>query len=191
MSSPAVPASPPPTLPAPQREGPRQSARRADASRVQVRRVGRADAGALFRLCAEHARQCGAERAPLGQARSDGMELLEALFDVPTRVWAWIARIDGEAVGYVGASAGCTLLERANYLRIESLYARSAAPTPEVEQLLFLEVLCTARAMGCLNLQWQLPADQVERLQTQFPPEVAGTPITHYSLPLDTWSTEA
>lgn len=156
------------------------------AGTVNVRRVGRADVRTLAALCDEHARCCDPQRAAFGRARGEALELEEALFDLPTRAWAWIARVDGTAVGYAGASAGCSLLERANYFRIESLYVQAAAPVPEVERRLFLQVLRTARMLGCLNLQWQLPSDQVGRLRAQLPPAAVSTATAHYVLPLET-----
>lgn len=178
-----------PLLPHAGRHGRRLSVASA-AGTVSVHRVGRADMRTLAALCEEHARRCDPERTAFGPTRGETLELEEALFDLPTRAWAWIARVDGAAIGYAGASAGCSLLERANYFRIESLYVQAAAPVPEVERRLFQQVLRTARMLGCLNLQWQLPFDQVGRLRAQLPPALVPTATAHYVLPLESASTQ-
>lgn len=145
-----------------------------------VGRVAHADLGALVALCDEQAGP--AAGGPAG--RRDTLELEEALFDPPVRLWAWIARIDGAPVGYAAGSAGCALPERANYFGIESLYVRPGPAQADVERGLFLEALRMARRMGCLNLQWRLPECRAARLRGQLPPVVTQTPAVHYVLPL-------
>lgn len=157
----------------------------AESAVVTLRRVAPADAAALLALCEEHARQAAHDRWPFGPGRHDALELMEALFETPTRLWAWIAYLDGRPYGYAGAAAGCSLLERGNYLQIESLFVRAGAHAREVERQLFLRVLRTARTLGCLNLQWRLPADQVQRLHAQLPVGCVRTASVQYVLPLE------
>lgn len=157
-----------------------------EPSTLTVRRASSADAPVLLALCEEHARQAAPERWPFGRGRSDAVELAEALFDTPTRAWAWIAYIDGRPHGYGGATAGCSLLERGNYFQIESLFVRAGAHARDAERQLFLRMLRMARTLGCLNLQWRLPADQVQRLHAQLPVGCVRTAYVHYVLPLET-----
>jgi hypothetical protein len=42
-----------------------------------------------------------------------------------------------------------------------------------------------ARTLGCLNLQWRLPADQVQRLHAQLPIGCVRMAAVQYVLPLD------
>ncbi|WP_368564214.1 hypothetical protein [Pseudoxanthomonas sp. UTMC 1351] len=153
---------------------------------LTVRRVTSADTTLLHALCEEHAQQVAHERWPFGRGRGDALELTEALFETPTRAWAWIAYADGRPHGYAGATAGCSLLERGNYFQIESLYVRAGAHAPEAERQLFLRVLRMARTLGCLNLQWRLPADQTQRVHAQLPVGCVRTALVHYVLPLGT-----
>lgn len=156
------------------------------ASVLTVRKATPADVAVLLTLCEEHARQVAHERWPFGRGRDDALELAEALFDTPTRAWAWIAYTDGRPHGYAGATAGCSLLERGNYFQIESLFVRAGQHTRDAERQLFLRVLRMARTLGCLNLQWRLPADQVQRLHAQLPVGCVRTASVHYVLPLET-----
>lgn len=151
---------------------------------VTIRPIRAEDGETLLRLCHEHARREVLERAPFGPGRGDARDLVEALFDPPIRVWAWIAEADGEAIGYAGAVAGCSLLERGNYFQLESLYVRPHPQAQELERRLFLQVLRMARTLGCLNLQWRLPASQAERIQAQLPATAVRTNAVHYVLPL-------
>lgn len=165
---------------------PAQARRAAAKSPVlTVRRAAPADTAVLLKLCEEHAQQVAHERWPFGCSRGDTLELTEALFETPTRAWAWIAYADGRPHGYAGATAGCSLLERGNYFQIESLFVRAGANAREAERQLFLRVLRMARTLGCLNLQWRLPADQVQRLHAQLPVGCVRTASVHYVLPLE------
>lgn len=157
-------------------------------SELTVRRAQSADAAVLLALCEEHAQRVAHERWPFGRSRDDALELIEALFESPTRAWAWIAYADGRPHGYAGATAGCSLLERGNYLQIESLFVRSGADVREAERQLFLRILRMARTLGCLNLQWRLPADQVQRLHAQLPIGCVRMASVQYVLPLETHS---
>ncbi|NZA24801.1 hypothetical protein H0E84_00225 [Luteimonas sp. SJ-92] len=156
---------------------------------MDVRAAGRDDFTALLALCDAQLRDgagAGTDRGGFGAARADPLELYEALFDPPRRAWAWLAWADGEAVGYAGATAGCSLLHRRNYLRLESLFVRPRTHAPAaVERRLFLHVLRTADALGCANLQWNLPATLAARLREALPPEAVRTGSVHYVLPLD------
>jgi hypothetical protein len=153
---------------------------------LKVRRATPADGAALSALCEEHAQHVAHERWPFGRSRGDALELMEALFETPTRAWAWIAYADGQPHGYAGATAGCSLLERGNYFQIESLFVRAGTNAREAERQLFLRVLRMARTLGCLNLQWRLPADQVQRVHAQLPVGCVRTASVHYVLPLET-----
>jgi GNAT superfamily N-acetyltransferase len=153
---------------------------------LTVRMATPSDGALLGALCEEHAQQVAHERWPFGRNRADALELMEALFETPTRAWAWIAYADGRPHGYAGATAGCSLLERGNYFQIESLYVRAGAQAREAERQLFLRVLRMARMLGCLNLQWRLPVDQVQRVHAQLPVGCVRTASVHYVLPLET-----
>ncbi|MEZ0471781.1 GNAT family N-acetyltransferase [Luteimonas salinilitoris] len=155
------------------------------AGPAAIRPARAEDCETLLRLCREHARRAALERAPFGPGRGDARDLVEALFDPPVRVWAWIAEADGEAIGYAGAVAGCSLLERGNYFQLESLYVRPQAQAQELERRLFLQALRMARTLGCLNLQWRLPAAQAARIEAQLPAAAVRTDSVHYVLPLD------
>ncbi|WP_407353618.1 GNAT family N-acetyltransferase [Luteimonas sp. R10] len=162
----------------------RRFASRAAAVPAAIRPVRAGDCETLLRLCREHAEGAGSERTPFGPRCSDARDLVEALFDPPVRVWAWIAEAEGEAIGYAGALAGCSLLEGGNYFQLESLYVRAHPQAQDIERRLFLRALRMARTLGCLNLQWRLPAVQAARVEAQLPAAAVRTALVHYVLPL-------
>lgn len=184
MSAPAL-LYPNPSTPSVAGRARRSGAASAPIAGPAVIRAVRAEDGeSLLRLCREHAGRTASERAPFGPGRRDASDLVEALFDPPVRVWAWIAEADGEAIGYAGAVAGCSLLERGNYFQLESLYVRAHPHAQEIERRLFLQALRMARTLGCLNLQWRLPASQAARIEAQLPAVAVRTDSVHYVLPL-------
>lgn len=124
---------------------------------IAVAPVTRADADTLLRLSREHAAQAELERRPFGPARSDTLEFLEALFEPPLRAWAWLVRVDGEAVGYAGATVGFSLLERGYSFHLDTLYVRAEHAGLGLDLALFEQAQAMAQRLGCLNLQWQAP----------------------------------
>lgn len=127
------------------------------AAPIRVQAATRADADTLLALCREHADQAVLERRAYGPARTDTLEFLEALFEPPLRAWAWLAHVGDEAVGYAGATAGLSLLERGYSFHLDSLYVRPAWAGYDLDSALFAQAQAQAQRMGCLNLQWQAP----------------------------------
>ncbi|UHQ23441.1 GNAT family N-acetyltransferase [Lysobacter sp. 5GHs7-4] len=142
------------------------------------------DLPALLELCAEHAQHTAFERLPYGHAHDGLLELREALFEPPLRAWAWIAYVDGAAVGYASATVGFSLLERAYHLCLESLYVRAAWRERAVETLLFEQALDAAARFGCLNLQWQAPAWSEAARALDLPRRATRMEAVRYVLPV-------
>lgn len=124
---------------------------------INVSAVTRADADPLLHLSREHAAQARLERSAYGPAREDDLEFLEALFEPPLRAWAWLARVDGQAVGYAGATVGFSLLERGYSFHLDTLYVRPEHAGLDLDLALFGQAQAMASRLGCLNLQWQAP----------------------------------
>lgn len=127
------------------------------AAGLVVRPVQRQDAALLIALCQEHIEQRALERRPYGPPRSDALELLEVLFEPPYAAWAWIAEVDGQAVGYASATAGFSMLERAYCLHLDDPYLRAPWRERGIEVELFRQAREAAQRFGCLNLQCQSP----------------------------------
>lgn len=127
------------------------------APAVTVHAVGRDDADTLLALCDE---QLGHAPHP----RQPGLlELHEALFETPLRAWAWLARVDGEAVGHAFVTVGFSLARRGYCLQIESLHVRDPWPAQAVEAALFAQVTALAERLGCVQLQWTAPSPEAHR----------------------------
>lgn len=156
----------------------------ADEERIRVLRVESADAAVLMALCAEHAAQAMPERKVYGGARAATLELMEALFEPPLRAWAWIIEADGIPVGYAGASVGVSLLERAYYLNLESLYVRDVRRRKDFVRRLLAEATLTAKQLGCLNLQWWVSTSETFVSSGDLPLRCTAFGTTQFVLPM-------
>lgn len=126
---------------------------------VAVHAVGRDDADTLLRLFDEQSDQAPAE-LPTGRhpRRAGLLEFHEALFDPPVRAWAWLARMDDEAVGFAFATVGFSLADRGYCLQLDALHVREPGPSSAVEAALFAQVAAQAQRLGCVQLQWTAPS---------------------------------
>ncbi len=151
---------------------------------VDIAAATRADADLLLQLCREHAAQATLERQPYGPARGDTLEFLEALFEPPLRAWAWLARVDGEAVGYAGATVGFSLLERGYSFHLDTLYVRPDCAGLDLDLGLFAQAQAMAQRLGCLNLQWQAPVWTAAA--RRWSSQAARSEVARFVLPLAT-----
>jgi hypothetical protein len=125
---------------------------------VDVRRVTRAHAAALMQLCDRQMAEL--PQTPGTRSGTGVLELMEALFEPPLRAWAWIAERRGEPAGYAFATVGFSMLERAYYFNLETLFVPSSARPSDIAARLFAEARRTASDLGCVDLRWQVPVGQ-------------------------------
>lgn len=119
---------------------------------ADIRRIQPQDLPALYALRQQQRDE--ASLHPAGVADADALELQEVLFDLPRRCWAWIARDQGQPVGYALATVGYAVLEGGYYLRLETLHVQHGWRQRGIEGQL-LDVACqTSAELGCLSLQW-------------------------------------
>lgn len=124
-----------------------------DTASVTVRRAGPADIVTLAALCAEHATH---ER--LAHEPHQRMDALAAALQGDTpRLFAWLAIVDGNAVGYASATRDFSTLDRADYLHMDCLYVASAWRGRSIGALLWNALQRHARQLGCRTIQWQTP----------------------------------
>ena len=122
---------------------------------VDVRRVTRAHAAALMQLCDRQMAEL--PQTPGTRSGTGVLELMEALFEPPLRAWAWIAERRGEPAGYAFATVGFSMIERAYYFNLETLFVPSSARPSDIAARLFAEARRTASDLGCVDLRWQVP----------------------------------
>jgi GNAT superfamily N-acetyltransferase len=120
---------------------------------VTVRRAGGSDLGALLPLCAEHAAYERIAHDPDGRHQA----LAAALDGVPPRLYAWLAFVGDEAVGYASATLDFSTLDRAPFLHMDCLYVREAWRGHAIGPRLCQLVQAQAARLGCRQLQWQTP----------------------------------
>ena len=118
-----------------------------------VRRATGRDMAILVALCTEHARFERIEHA-MGER---GDALAAALETTPPPLHAWLACIEGEAVGYATATIDFSTLDAAHFLHMDCLYVREAWRGHGVGQQLFATLRDFARSCGCAAMQWQTP----------------------------------
>ncbi|KAB8194398.1 hypothetical protein FKV24_005725 [Lysobacter maris] len=151
---------------------------------IRVDPVTRDDSAALLRLSAEHHRRVAAQRLPFGSARDSTLELLEALFEPPLRAWAWLARHDGEAIGYIAATVGFSILERGYVFQLDALYVRAPWRPDQVADALFAQARAMARQLDCVNLQWRAAPWWCEAARPGPPRHAIRVDGEHYVLAL-------
>lgn len=149
---------------------------------LRVSRVTRAQAAALMQLCDRQMSEMPAW--PIGPRASGGrvLELMEALFEPPLRAWAWIAERGGNAVGYAFATVGFSMIERAYYFNLESLFVPAEARPSDIASALFEEARAMADTLGCADLRWQVPLAQ-EGTQLAMPGHAAAAAMIQYVFP--------
>lgn len=150
---------------------------------LRITRVGRMHAVALMALCAEHAAESASERRAYGPANGNVLELMEALFEPPLRAWAWLAERNGEAIGYASVTAGFSMLERAYYLNLESMFIRADARPSGAVAALLAQARRAAEELGCSNLRWQVPVGPASPTQIELPGHPAAIGLIQYVFP--------
>ena len=124
---------------------------------IVIRRVSRPQAAALMRLCDRQMAELS--HAP-GRRVGGVLELMEALFEPPLRAWAWMAERGGEPIGHAFATVGFSMIERAYYFNLESLFVPANERPSGVAVALLAEARRMAETLGCVDLRWQVPLAQ-------------------------------
>lgn len=125
---------------------------------LTIRRAHRSDVRALMDIGAEHAAY---ERLVHDiDARADA--LADALEGSPPQLWAWLAHVGEELVGYASATVDFSTLDRATYLHMDTLYVRERWRGRAVGTALWQVVRHHAATLGCAAMQWQTPAWNVD-----------------------------
>ncbi len=120
-------------------------------------RVTRAHASALMAMCDRHAAEIAQARPLPTASRGSVLELMEALFEPPLRAWAWLAEDDGQPAGYLFATVGFSMLERAYYFNVEALFVPASRRPSGVASALLTQARRMAAELGCVDVRWQLP----------------------------------
>lgn len=121
---------------------------------VEILKAAPNDVPELMAICAEHA---AFERLPhVAGIRAD--LFAEALLGSAPRLHAWLARVEGELVGYASATLDFSTLDRRPYLHMDCLFIREAWRSQAIGQRLWNCVHAQAALLGCAAIQWQTPS---------------------------------
>lgn len=123
-----------------------------------IRRALRQDIQGLVALCAEHA---NFERAVYDSA-DKAVRLSYALFAGVPRLYAWMAVVDGNFVGYATAAPEYSTWSAAEYLHMDCLYVQSGRRGTGIGAALMASVVQLARERGFAEVQWQTPSWNVD-----------------------------
>ncbi|KRA42362.1 GNAT family N-acetyltransferase [Pseudoxanthomonas sp. Root630] len=148
---------------------------------VRINRVTRSHAAALMQLCDRHMAELPAGASAQRAAGGRVLELMEALFEAPLRAWAWIAECDGMPQGYAFGTVGFSMMERAYYFNLESLFVPADARPSGAASALFDAARAMADELGCIDLRWQVPLAQEGALV--LPGHVAAASMIQYVFP--------
>ncbi|RAO74400.1 GNAT family N-acetyltransferase [Dyella jiangningensis] len=118
-----------------------------------IRRASGADVTALLALVAEHAAY---ERLPQ-RAGERPAALADALDHEPPWLYAWLAEVDRDVVGYASATRDFSTLDAAFYLHMDCLYVREDWRGHGIGLQLWRTVRDFASTHRCAALQWQTP----------------------------------
>jgi GNAT superfamily N-acetyltransferase len=123
-----------------------------------VRLMDIGDVDTLLVLCAEHARF---ERAHFEvEGKSEGLR--EALFGVTPRLRAWVAIVQGQAVGYATATEEFSTWNAISFLHMDCLFVRPGHRNGGIGAALLGSVVLYARARALPTVQWQTPSWNVD-----------------------------
>ena len=142
----------------------RPDSERVDSARTRssrgcvIRRVLPEDIGVLVALCSEHANFERAAYDAVGKAA----RLSQALFAAPPRLYAWVAVVHGNAVGYATASPEYSTWSAGEYLHMDCLFVQSERRDIGIGAALMASVMELAREHGYAEVQWQTPNWNVE-----------------------------
>ncbi|CAN7239380.1 hypothetical protein LJR143_000858 [Pseudoxanthomonas sp. LjRoot143] len=147
---------------------------------IGIRRVTRAHAAALMQLCDRQRAEL--PETPGTQMGAGVLELMEALFEPPLRAWAWIAERRSEPVGYAFATVGFSMIERAYYFNLETLFVPANARPSDIANRLFAEARRMASDLGCVDLRWQVPVGH-DGAQMAMPGKAGTATMIQYVFP--------
>jgi GNAT superfamily N-acetyltransferase len=147
---------------------------------VHIRRVTRAHAAALMQLCDRQMAEL--PESPGARPGAGVLELMEALFEPPLRAWAWIAERRGQPAGYAFATVGFSMIDRAYYFNLETLFVSASARPSDIATHLLAEARRTASDLGCVDLRWQVPVGQASA-QMALPGQAGAATMIHYVFP--------
>ncbi|WP_266160563.1 GNAT family N-acetyltransferase [Dyella silvatica] len=120
---------------------------------VVLRRACGADLPALLPLCAEHAAYEGLAH----DATTHHANLVAALDASPPLLYAWLASVDQQAVGYASATLDFSTLDRASFLHLDCLYVCEGWRGHAIGLRLWQAAHALAAQLGCRQMQWQTP----------------------------------
>jgi len=146
-----------------------------------VGRAGSAEVTTLLVLGAEHA---AFEHLPC-RASEQPSALAAALEGDSPLLYAWIANLGDEALGYVSATLDFSTLDGARYLHMDCLYVRDTWRGQGVGLRLWRAVHAFAQAHQCAAIQWQTPWWNVDAARFYRRLGANEAPKLRYCLPLD------
>lgn len=85
-----------------------------------------------------------------------------ALFGPQPRLFGFAAFEDERAVGYATASLEYSTWQARDYLHMDCLYLYDDVRGQGLGKQLFEQLECLARAQGCVLIQWQTPASNLQ-----------------------------
>jgi GNAT superfamily N-acetyltransferase len=123
------------------------------ATGVIVRLANAQDVESLSALCGEHA---AFERLPFEPAGHPAR--LRALLGVDSPpLYAWIALVKGNAVGYAAASPAVSTIDGTTYLHLDCLYVCAGHRNRRIGRQLMTHAIGLGTTLGYPRMEWQTP----------------------------------
>lgn len=120
---------------------------------ITIRRAIESDIGQLLRLCQEHAEYENA----CYTLHNQKLDLVEAIFCSPFRLYCWVAESTTGLIGYCTYSLEYSTWKAANYIHMDCLYLEESLRNRGLGKLLMEKIIIHARQLNIDEIQWQTP----------------------------------
>ncbi|MEM7654488.1 MAG: GNAT family N-acetyltransferase [Bacteroidota bacterium] len=121
---------------------------------VQIRFIREGELETLVELCGLHAEFEKAAYDPAGKAE----RLRQYLFAKQPALYALVAEVEGEVVGYATYMKQFATWDAGQYLYMDCLFLREAARGLGIGEQLIRRIQEEGKSLGCSLIQWQTPA---------------------------------
>ena len=147
------------------------------APEERIRRVDPGELPALLGLMAEYAAFEG------GEVSAQAEPLSRALFQLPARLFVWVAWEGVNLLGYAAASREYGAWQGREHLHMDCLFVSAAARNRGLGARLAQAVMAFAAAEGLAEVQWQTPAWNLDAVRFYERLGAVGSDKKRFSLP--------
>lgn len=125
-----------------------------------IRPAAKADIGSIVELCEAHANFEGCDYNRKGKAE----RLSTYLFKEKPLIRCLVLEIGQDIMGYATYMREFSTWDAAYYMHMDCLYFKPEARRKGYGRKFIERIFAEAKAEGCVNVQWQTPADNMDAI---------------------------